>query len=61
LVRLPAKYDEFIKIGIDEDENIDKYVFIISTEELHIMKYNKAMSQKTRKVGLKPFRKSMIG
>jgi hypothetical protein len=47
-VRPPAKYDEFIKIGIDEDENIDKYAFIMSTEELHVMKYNDAMKSKDK-------------
>jgi Reverse transcriptase (RNA-dependent DNA polymerase) len=33
LVRPPAKYDEFIKIGINKDKNIDKYAFTMSRDK----------------------------
>jgi hypothetical protein len=48
-VHPPAKYDEFIKIGIDDDENTNEYAFIMSTEELHVMKYNDAMKSIDKK------------
>jgi Reverse transcriptase (RNA-dependent DNA polymerase) len=52
-VRPRANYDEFIKIGINEDKNIDEYAFIMSTEELHVMKYNEAMKLKDKESWIK--------
>jgi hypothetical protein len=45
----PAKYDEYVKIGINEDENLDEYAFIMPMEELHVIKFNKAMKSKDKK------------
>jgi Mn-containing catalase len=49
----PARYDEFVKIGVDNDETRDEYAFIMSTEELHVMKYNEAMQSRDKKEWIK--------
>jgi hypothetical protein len=52
-VRPPAKYNEYVKIGIKKNDSLDEYALIMSTEELHVMKCNKAMKSKDRKNWIK--------